>query len=61
MGPRWDNVEQVKASKRTIVITEHIVPADVIRRQPERTVIPGLLVSHVVEQPFSALSDLCLC
>jgi glutaconate CoA-transferase, subunit A len=54
MGPRWDNVEQVKASKRTIVITEHIVPADFIRREPERTVIPGLQVSHVVEQPFSA-------
>jgi glutaconate CoA-transferase subunit A len=54
MGPRWDNVEQVKASKRTIVITERIVPADFIRREPERTVIPGLQVSHVVEQPFSA-------
>jgi glutaconate CoA-transferase subunit A len=54
MGPRWDNVEQVKASKRTIVITEHIVHADFIRREPERTVIPGLQVSHVVEQPFSA-------
>jgi glutaconate CoA-transferase, subunit A len=54
MGPRWDNTEQIKASKRTIVITERIVSSEVIRQQPERTVIPGLLVSHVVEQPFAA-------
>jgi len=54
MGPRWDNTEQVKAAKRTIVITERIVSTETIRQQPERTVIPGLLVSHVVEQPFGA-------
>ncbi len=54
MGPRWDNVEQAKASKRTIVIAEHVVSTETIRQQPERTVIPGLLVSHVVELPFSA-------
>jgi acyl CoA:acetate/3-ketoacid CoA transferase alpha subunit len=54
MGPRWDNVEQAKASKRTIVIAEHIVSGDVIRQNAERTVIPGLLVSHVVELPFAA-------
>src|SRR5512137_99148 len=34
MGPRWDNVEQVKASKRTIVITEQVVPGEVICRNP---------------------------
>ena len=54
MGPRWDNVEQVRASRRTIVIAEQIVPGDVIRQEPERTVIPSLLVSHVVELPFGA-------
>ncbi len=54
MGPRWDNTEQVKASQRTIVIAEQIVSTDVIRQNPERTVIPGLLVSHVVELPFAA-------
>jgi glutaconate CoA-transferase subunit A len=54
MGPRWDNTEQARASKRTIVIAEQIVPGDVIRQDAERTVIPGLLVSHVVELPFSA-------
>lgn len=54
MGPKWDNTEQVRASKRTIVITEQVVPGEVIRRDAERTVIPGLLVSHVVELPFAA-------
>jgi glutaconate CoA-transferase subunit A len=54
LGPRWDNAEQVRASKRTIVIAEHVVPGDVIRRQPELCVVPGLLVSHVVHQPFAA-------
>lgn len=53
-GPRWDNTEQAKAAKRTIIITERIVSTETIRQQPERTVIPGLLVSHVVEQPFGA-------
>jgi glutaconate CoA-transferase subunit A len=54
MGPRWDNTEQVKASQRAIVITEHVVPTDFIRANPERTVIPGMMVSHVVELPFAA-------
>jgi glutaconate CoA-transferase, subunit A len=54
MGPRWDNVEQVKASRRTILITENIVTNKSIRQNPERTVIPGLFVSHVVELPFGA-------
>ncbi|OGO11862.1 MAG: hypothetical protein A2Y93_16730 [Chloroflexi bacterium RBG_13_68_17] len=54
MGPRWDNPEQVRASKRTIVIAEQIVRDEVIRSQAELTVIPGLLVSHVVEVPYGA-------
>jgi len=54
LGPRWDNVEQVRASQRTIVIAEHIVTDETIRRSPERTMIPGFLVSHVVELPFGA-------
>lgn len=54
LGPRWDNTEQVRASRRTIVIAERIVSNEVIRQNPERTVIPGLFVSHVVELPFAA-------
>ena len=54
MGPRWDNPEQARASQRTIVIAEEVVSGDIIRQNPERTFIPGLLVSHVVELPFGA-------
>ncbi len=54
LGALWDNEEQVKASKRAIVITERLVDTEIIRRHPERTVIPGFRVSHVVHLPFSA-------
>jgi acyl CoA:acetate/3-ketoacid CoA transferase alpha subunit len=54
LGPRWDNEEQSKASKRTIVITEQLVSTEMIRRFPERTLIHGFRVSHVVHLPFSA-------
>jgi acyl CoA:acetate/3-ketoacid CoA transferase alpha subunit len=54
LGPRWDNEEQVKSSKQTIVITERLVSTETIRREPERTVIHGFRVSKVVCLPFSA-------
>jgi glutaconate CoA-transferase subunit A len=54
LGPRWDNEEQVKASERTIAVTERLVPTETIRRDAERTVIPGFRVSHVVHLPFAA-------
>jgi acyl CoA:acetate/3-ketoacid CoA transferase alpha subunit len=54
LGPRWDNEEQVKASKRTIVITEQLVTTETIRLHPERTLVHGFRVSHVVHLPLSA-------
>lgn len=54
LGPRWDNEEQVKSSKRTIVITERLVSTETIRREPERTVIHGFRVDMVVHLPFAA-------
>lgn len=54
LGARWDNAEQVRASKRGIIITERLVSTEAIRRTPEHTVIPGFRVSHVVHLPFSA-------
>ena len=53
-GPRWDNAEQVRASKRTIVLAEKLVSTEEIRRSAERTIIPALFVSHVVELSFGA-------
>ena len=55
----WGNlgltVEAAYAARRTIVVCEEIVPDDVIRSDPNRTVIPGFLVSAVVEEPGGAL------
>lgn len=55
----WGNlgltVEAAYAARRTIVICEEIVSREVIRSDPNRTVIPGFLVSAVVEEPGGAL------
>ncbi len=53
-GPRWENEEQAKAARRIVVISEEIVSTDEIRRQPERTIIPGHRVEAVVHQPYGA-------
>ena len=41
------------AGKRVIVVCEEIVDESVIRRDPNRTVIPGAVVDAVVEEPFA--------
>ncbi len=55
---KWGSVgidqEGVNASKTIIVTTEQIVDSDVIRRDPNRTLIPGFRVTAVVEQPWGA-------
>jgi len=55
----WGNlgltIEAAYAARRTIVICEEIVADDVIRSDPNRTVIPGFLTAAVVEEPGGAL------
>ena len=55
----WGNlglvVEAVYSARRTIVSCEEIVSREMIRSDPNRTVIPGFLVSAVVEEPGGAL------
>lgn len=55
----WGNLglilEGVYAARRTIVTCEEIVLDEVIRSDPNRTLIPGLLVESVVEVPGGAL------
>ncbi len=55
----WGNlgisVEAVYAASRTILTCEEIVPEDVIRSDPNRTVIPGFLVTAAVEEPGGSL------
>jgi glutaconate CoA-transferase subunit A len=44
--------EAAFASRNTIVVAEEIVSEDVIRSDPNRTLIPGLIVNAVVCEPF---------
>jgi len=46
--------EMARASKRLIISTEKIVDTDVIRSQPDRTIIPYYLVDAVIEAPFGS-------
>jgi glutaconate CoA-transferase subunit A len=43
-----------KASKRVVVTVEEIVDSEVLRRNPDRTVLPGFAVDAVVEVPYGA-------
>lgn len=44
--------EAAFASRHTIVVAEEIVDEKVVRSDPNRTVIPGLIVDAVVREPF---------
>jgi glutaconate CoA-transferase, subunit A len=45
--------EAAFAAERVIVVVEEVVQESVIRRDPNRTVIPSVVVDAVVEQPFA--------
>ncbi len=46
--------EAAFAAKRVIVVAEEIVDEAAIRRDPNRTVIPSLIVDAVVHEPYGA-------
>src|SRR5881296_388645 len=46
--------EAAFASERVIVVAEELVDEDVIRSDPNRTVIPSMIVSAVVVEPWGA-------
>ena len=46
--------EAAFASRRVIVVVEQLVDTAVIRADPNRTLIPGLIVSAVVVEPWGA-------
>lgn len=54
----WGNfgvtLEAARASEKVIAIVEEVVPTEVIRADPNRTIIPGLHVSAVVCEPWGA-------
>lgn len=44
--------ETAFSAKRVIVVAEEIVDNKVVRADPNRTLIPGTIVSHVVHEPW---------
>ena len=46
--------EAAFAAKRVIAVVEKIVPTSVVRADPNRTIIPGLIVDAVVHEPYGA-------
>jgi glutaconate CoA-transferase subunit A len=46
--------EAAFAADRVIVVVEEVVPDTVIRADPNRTIIPGLIVDAVVAEPWGA-------
>jgi glutaconate CoA-transferase subunit A len=51
--------EAARAARRVIVLAEEIVPEEAIRADPNRTVIPGFLVSALVHLPGGCLPSPC--
>ena len=43
-----------KAAKCVVVTAEEIVDTEVLRRHPDRTILPGFMVDAVVEVPYGA-------
>ena len=43
-----------KAAKKVVVTVEEIVDTEVLRRNPDRTVLPGFAVDAIVEVPYGA-------
>ena len=54
----WGNlgvaVDGARAARKLIVVAEEIVPPEVIASDPNRTLIPGFLVTAVVHEPWGA-------
>jgi glutaconate CoA-transferase subunit A len=46
--------EAAFAAEKVIVVAEEIVDEEVLRSDPNRTLIPGVIVDAVVEEPFGA-------
>lgn len=51
--------EAARASRTVIVVAEELVSVEAIRRDPNRTLVPGFLVSAVVHLPFGCHPSPC--
>lgn len=51
----WPDIGIMPKAARTVIVTvEEIVDSSVLRRNPDRTVLPGFAVNAVVEVPYGA-------
>ncbi|HZS34462.1 MAG TPA: CoA-transferase [Methylomirabilota bacterium] len=53
-GPTGVSAAAARASRAVVVIAEEIVAPEVIRSDPNRTLVPGFLVAAVVHLPWGA-------
>src|SRR5882762_5138864 len=53
-GAIWASPLTARASRKVILIAEEIVAPEVIASDPNRTLIPGFLVTAVVQEPWGA-------
>ncbi len=58
-GDEFHDVDIAIAAKHCIVTCEELVDNEYIRRDPERTSIPGFVVDAVVQVPFGAHPSQC--
>lgn len=59
-GAKWPDLGIMPKAAKTVVVTvEEIVDTQVLRRHPDRTVLPGFAVDAVVEVPFGAHPTSC--
>jgi glutaconate CoA-transferase subunit A len=56
--PHMD-VDIARAATTVLVTAEEIIPEEEVRRQPDRTVIPGFVVDALVEVPYGAFPHEC--
>ncbi|MBI4494249.1 MAG: CoA transferase subunit A [Chloroflexi bacterium] len=56
--PHMD-ADLARAASTVLVTAEQIIDDEEVRRHPERTVIPGIVVDAVVEAPFGAFPGEC--
>jgi glutaconate CoA-transferase subunit A len=54
LGPKWDNPEAAKASKRVILIAEEIVPSHEMVKVADSVFVPAFRVDKVVHAPWGA-------
>jgi len=47
-------IDGARAARKVVLVAEEVVDPDVISSDPNRTLIPGFLVSAVVHEPFGA-------